>query len=54
MADPPSPPPFATQGQNEGPGFPRPLVSELDIHLPLLNMDNAQGQLEEACVPPLV
>ena len=25
-------------------------MSELDIHLPLLNMDNVQGQLEESCV----
>jgi chromosome transmission fidelity protein 4 len=29
------------------PWFPRPLIQELDMRMPLLNMDNQHGKLEE-------
>lgn len=35
------------QGNEKEPWFPRPLIQELDMHMPLLNMDNQQGKLEE-------
>jgi len=33
------------------PWFPRPLIQEVDMQMPLLNMDNEQGKREEAYVP---
>lgn len=33
------------------PWFPRPLIQELDMRMPLLHMDNEQGKREEAYVP---
>jgi len=38
---------FASQGTERNPYFPRPLISDLDINMPLLNMANSAGQLEE-------
>lgn len=35
------------KGNEKEPWFPRPLIQELDMHMPLLNMDNQQGKLEE-------
>jgi chromosome transmission fidelity protein 4 len=35
------------QGSEKEPGFPRPIVQELDVSMPLLNMSNQQGKLEE-------
>lgn len=35
------------KGAASEPYFPRPIVMEVDIQLPLLNMDVAQGQMEE-------
>ncbi|TIC08665.1 WD40 repeat-like protein [Wallemia mellicola] len=36
------------KGSEQYPYFPRPLISELDIKIPLLGMDSQQGQLEES------
>lgn len=36
-----------SQGTEKAPYFPRPLISDLDINMPLLNMANSAGQLEE-------
>ncbi|KAK4685805.1 chromosome transmission fidelity protein 4, partial [Tremellales sp. Uapishka_1] len=38
------------KGSDKEPWFPRPLIQELDMHMPLLNMDNQQGKLEESLV----
>ena len=38
------------KGSEKEPWFPRPLVQELEMQMPLLNMDNQQGKLEERCV----
>lgn len=35
------------QGNEKEPWFPRPLIQELDMQMPLLNLDNQQGKLEE-------
>ena len=35
------------QGHQKEPWFPRPLIQDLEMHMPLLNMDNQQGKLEE-------
>lgn len=35
------------KGKETSPYFPRPLISDLDINMPLLNMSNSAGQLEE-------
>lgn len=35
------------QGSDKEPWFPRPLIQELDMRMPLLNMDNQHGKLEE-------
>lgn len=35
------------KGSEQHPYFPRPLISELDIKIPLLGLDSQQGQLEE-------
>ncbi|KAL7409536.1 WD40-repeat-containing domain protein, partial [Mrakia frigida] len=36
------------KGTEKNPYFPRPLISDLDINMPLLNMANSAGQLEES------
>lgn len=38
------------QGAEKEPWFPRPLIQQLDMHMPLLHMDNQQGKLEERFV----
>ncbi|WVQ83266.1 hypothetical protein IAT38_005405 [Cryptococcus sp. DSM 104549] len=38
------------RGSEKEPWFPRPLIQEVEVHLPLLNMDNQQGKLEESLV----
>ncbi|ORX33917.1 hypothetical protein BD324DRAFT_584077 [Kockovaella imperatae] len=38
------------KGVEKEPWFPRPLVQELEMHMPLLNMDNQQGKLEESVI----
>lgn len=35
------------QGEEQFPGFPKPLIQELDLQMPLLNLESSQGQLEE-------
>ncbi len=35
------------QGSEREPGFPRPIVFELDMYMPLLRMNETPGQLEE-------
>lgn len=35
------------KGTEKEPWFPKPLVQELEMQMPLLNMDNQQGKLEE-------
>jgi len=40
------------QGNEKEPWFPRPLIQDLEMHMPLLNMDNQQGKLEEKFVIP--
>lgn len=41
---------FFFQGNEREPYFPRPVILDIDITMPLLNMDISQGQLEEKCV----
>lgn len=36
------------KGTEREPWFPRPLIQELDLRMPLLGLDNAQAQLEES------
>nr|XP_019008454.1 chromosome transmission fidelity protein 4 [Kwoniella pini CBS 10737]OCF47235.1 chromosome transmission fidelity protein 4 [Kwoniella pini CBS 10737] len=38
------------KGSEKEPWFPRPLIQEVEMHMPLLNMDNQQGKLEESLV----
>ncbi|OCF45863.1 chromosome transmission fidelity protein 4 [Kwoniella heveanensis CBS 569] len=38
------------KGTEREPWFPRPLIQEVEMHMPLLNMDNQQGKLEESLV----
>ncbi|ORY30355.1 hypothetical protein BCR39DRAFT_529347 [Naematelia encephala] len=38
------------KGNEKEPWFPRPLIQELEMRMPLLNMDNQQGKLEESMV----
>ncbi|WRT64744.1 uncharacterized protein IL334_001678 [Kwoniella shivajii] len=38
------------KGSEKEPWFPRPLIQEIEMHMPLLNMDNQQGKLEESLV----
>ncbi|WWC86877.1 uncharacterized protein L201_001756 [Kwoniella dendrophila CBS 6074] len=38
------------KGIEKDPWFPRPLIQEVEMHMPLLNMDNQQGKLEESLV----
>lgn len=35
------------KGLETEPWFPRPLIQEVELHMPMLNMDNQQGKLEE-------
>lgn len=35
------------QGREAYPGFPRPLIQELELQIPLLNLNIPQGQMEE-------
>ena len=39
-----------TQGRQEHPGFPRPLIQELQIRLPFKRSDPKEAPLEEQCV----
>ncbi|KAK8847432.1 hypothetical protein IAR55_005290 [Kwoniella newhampshirensis] len=38
------------KGSEKEPWFPRPLIQEVEMHMPMLNMDNQQGKLEESLV----
>ncbi|WWD07638.1 hypothetical protein V865_005739 [Kwoniella europaea PYCC6329] len=38
------------KGSEKEPWFPRPLIQEVEMHMPLLNLDNQQGKLEESLV----
>ncbi|OWZ76111.1 chromosome transmission fidelity protein 4 [Cryptococcus neoformans Tu401-1] len=38
------------KGLETEPSFPRPLIQEVELHMPMLNMDNQQGKLEESYV----
>lgn len=35
------------KGLETEPSFPKPLIQEVELHMPMLNMDNQQGKLEE-------
>jgi chromosome transmission fidelity protein 4 len=35
------------QGSDKEPWFPRPLIQQVELQMPLLNLDNPQGKLEE-------
>ncbi|WVR04655.1 hypothetical protein IAU60_001666 [Kwoniella sp. DSM 27419] len=38
------------KGLEKEPWFPRPLIQEVELHMPLLHMDSQQGKLEESLV----
>ncbi|KAE8539030.1 hypothetical protein D1P53_005400 [Cryptococcus gattii VGV] len=38
------------KGLETEPWFPRPLIQEVELHMPMLNMENQQGKLEESYV----
>nr|XP_031860604.1 uncharacterized protein CI109_003935 [Kwoniella shandongensis]KAA5527676.1 hypothetical protein CI109_003935 [Kwoniella shandongensis] len=38
------------KGSEKEPWFPRPLIQEVEMHMPMLNIDNQQGKLEESLV----
>lgn len=42
------------RGADREPSFPRPLIQDLDLSMPLLGVDNAQGALEERVARNLV
>ncbi|KAG9026461.1 hypothetical protein FRB95_008833 [Tulasnella sp. JGI-2019a] len=35
------------KGGDKEPGFPRPMIQEIEVHMPMLTMDTPQGQAEE-------